>query len=121
MCSAGVEYIFLSEHSCESSIPQELTGLIQISSPGIPQRIKLKGHDEYTLKFSFLEKIANYYGYAIKRGPLADFLVPKITSSLKLSLASRCEEDEEICHFVEDLFLYEYLFLARDILGREPG
>jgi len=116
LCMSGIPFIFLSEHSCEAKIPQELTGIIQVSAPGFPERIRLKGHDEYTMKFSHLEKIANKLGYEMRRGPVADYLEPIFSERLKAILSgpiSLSDDHETIRHFASDLFQYEYLLLEK--------
>ena len=74
LCSSGIPYIYLGEHSCEASVPEGLRSLIRIESTGNPERISLAGHDEYTIKFSYLEKVAASHGYTSIRGPFADFI-----------------------------------------------
>ena len=58
LCNAGIPYIYVGEHSCEASVPEGLRSVIRIESTGNPERISLAGHDEYTIKFSYLEKVA---------------------------------------------------------------
>lgn len=102
LCASGIKYVFLSEHSCEA-----------ISGPGsAPKRIRLKGHDEYTVKFSFLEKVAGHYGYEAKRGFMADYLHVNTGFDIGFSGASR-EDAEAARHFLEDVYVYEYLFLSK--------
>lgn len=117
LCIAGIPYIFLSEHSCEASIPEDLQDLIRIESTGCPEKISLKGHDEYTIKFSYLEKIAKIFHYRTVRGSFADFLEPRFDHRLRHMLALRSVREEfiEIIHqFLEDLYKYEYLILIKE-------
>ena len=117
LCSAGIPFIFMSEHSCEASIPVELQDLIRILSTGCPEKVSLKGHDEYTIKFSYLEKIARFFHYRTVRGPFADFLEPRLDDRLRHILALRFVQDgsiEIIRQFLEDLYKYEYLILIRE-------
>lgn len=117
LCAAHIPVIFISEHSCEAHPPKIFPSLSTFGgTPGIPERIALKGHDEYTIQFSHLEKIAAPYGYHIIRGPLADIIPIDITDRLHCCLAApaaRTDQDEVIRHFVEDLYKYEYLLLTR--------
>ncbi|MEN6463613.1 MAG: methyltransferase [Syntrophaceae bacterium] len=102
LCSSGIQYIFLSEHSCEATL----------GSGGIPKKIRLKGHDEYTIKFSFLEKVAGYHGYEAKRGFMADYL--HVNTNFDLDFCGAAREDAEAArHFLEDTYLYEYLLLSK--------
>ncbi len=118
LCKAGVPHVFLSEHSCEAVVPEAYRGFIDISSQGSPERIRLRGHDEYTIVFSALQTIGHQLGYASVRGPLADFIEVDFTDRVRHILRSRVhmnEEHETIRQFVEDLFKYEYLFLKRRV------
>jgi len=116
LCLARVPAVFLSEHSCEASVPRGLSEVVQVSAPGRPERIPLMGHDEYTVKFSHLEKIAWLHEYRPQRGPLADILPVTWTERLRAILrapAARTDEEEVLRHFLADLYQYEYLLLVR--------
>jgi hypothetical protein len=116
LCAAWIPCIYVGEHSCEAAAPADLRRFLRIESRGSPERISLMGHDEYTIQFSHLEKVARAFGYKVIRGPFADFVVLNVTDELKRTLASGGrfrDEDEAVCQFVEDLFKYEYLILLR--------
>ena len=116
LCRSGIPYIFLSEHSCEATVPAPFQSLVSIASRGYPERIQLYGHDEYTIAFSHLEKVAHGCGYSSSRGPLADFIEFDITSKIRsiLKVPSPMKDEHEIIkHFIEDLFKYEYLLLLK--------
>lgn len=115
---AGIPYVFISEHSCEAAAPEPWRHLIRLRPTGRPQRIPLRGHDEYTIRFSDLEAVARVFGYGSIRGPVADFLEFDFTDKLRYSMAApsaRTDEEEVVRHFIEDLYQYEYLIL---IAGR---
>jgi len=117
ICEAGVPRVFLSEHSCEASAKGEPASLLGISPNGNPERIRLRGHDEYTIRFSCLEAVAKQYGYRTLRGPLADYLPPIVSHEVRFLLtsgASRRDEDEIIRQFIGDLYTYEYLLLFKE-------
>ncbi|MEN6616225.1 MAG: hypothetical protein ABFD12_06680, partial [Syntrophorhabdus sp.] len=116
LCQSAIPCIFLAEHSCEAEVPSHLRPFIHLTSDGNPKKIQLKGHDEYTIRFSYLEKIAHYYGYKTIRGPIADYIIPEFTEYLKAVLLSRglySDSEEMICQFVGDLHEYEYLILIK--------
>jgi hypothetical protein len=117
LCKARIPHVFLSEHSCEAVVPEPYRGLIDIRSQGIPERIRLRGHDEYTIAFSAVQSIASQLGYECIRGPLADFIEVDLTDRLRHILKARhaTEGHETIRQFVEDLFKYEYLLLNRRV------
>ncbi len=116
LCLAGVPFIFMGEHSCEAVAPEAWRKLVRLRPRGKPQRIRLRGHDEYTVRFTDLEKIARSFQYRTIRGPFADFLAFDFTDKLKYIMAaksSHSDEHEIIRHFIEDLYQYEHLILIK--------
>lgn len=116
LCRSGIPYIYLSEHSCEAVVPGSLRSFIKVESTGNPERISLMGHDEYSIKFSYLQQVAHVCNYKSIRGCFADFITFDMTEKLRFALSSGgnySDEDEIICQFVEDLYKYEYLILIR--------
>lgn len=116
LCAAGIRYIYLSEHSCEASVPEPLNKIIDVPYAGNPERIPLMGHDEYTIQFSHLVKTAGRFGYRVLRGQYADFIGFDMTARLNFILTSHSQKDEHemIRQFIEDCFKYEYLMLIRE-------
>ncbi len=117
LCMAGIPYIYAGEHSCEASPPDFLKPFININSTGNPERISLKGHDEYTIKFSHLKKVGEAFGYKMIRGCFADFIPIRFDERIKKILATQGRDDdvaEMICYFVEDLFKYEFLIFVKN-------
>ncbi len=117
LCGSGIRAIYLSEHSCEAADAKELAGLVGVKSTGMPERIPLKGHDEYTIKFSYLEKVAEYCGYRCRRGQFIDFIRPEITPEIRFIATSgsvKKDEHEVIRQFLEDLLKYEFLLLTKE-------
>jgi len=120
LCRSQVPFIFIGEHSCEATVPEQYRGLVRIEAPGIPERIALKGHDEYSIRFSDLVKVASFFRYRVIRGPFADFIPFNLTDRLHwlLSLPSDISDEGEIIrHVIEDLYKYEYLILIREKSG----
>ena len=116
LCLAGIPCIFLAEHSCEATVPEPRKRWIRVRATGNPERIRLRGHDEYTIRFSDLERIARALQYKTRRGPLADYIAFDFTDQLRyISKASApmTDEHEVIRHFIEDLYQYEYLVLIK--------
>ena len=115
LCIARVPYIYVSEHSCEACVPEDLKGLMDLNPTGNPERIRLRGHNEYTIRFSDLEKVATYFGYDTERGSYFDIISPVIDDEVAFILrlgASRIDRYEIIQQFIEDLAKYEYLILS---------
>ncbi|MGV7929593.1 MAG: class I SAM-dependent methyltransferase [Spirochaetota bacterium] len=115
LCGARIRTLFISEHSCEATVPSAYRPFINIPAPSSPEKIRLKGHDEYTIKFSHLERIARAGGYECLRGPYADFLRVEWTDEVRFIMTSGSAKDrhEAIRQFIEDLYRYEYLLLLR--------
>jgi hypothetical protein len=116
LCLAGIQYIYLSEHSCEAAVPEEMKAYISFPSPGNPEMISLKGHKEFTVKFSYLRKIAEMLNYETRRGSFADFLPLNLNDKIKTALRLETpfnDEQEIIRQFVYDLYKYEYLILIK--------
>jgi len=116
LCQAEIPAIFLGEHSCEASVPEHFGRYIHLESSDSPQRIALKGHDEYTIKMSHLQQVAEALDYRVLRGPFADFLEIRYSDSLLAVLSSQDNADDSneiLFHFLGDLFQYEYLILTR--------
>jgi hypothetical protein len=116
LCLAGIKYIYLSEHSCEAIVPEPMKPYVSLQSSGIPERISLKGHNEFTVKFSYLQKIAEMLHYKTRRGVFADILPldfnDKVRTALRL-ITPFNDEQEIIRQFVYDLYKYEYLILIK--------
>ena len=115
LCSARIPYIYISEHSCEARVPKQLMGILELTATGDPERIRLHGHDEYTIRFSDLERVAAIFGYTSRRGQYFDFIEPVIEGEVEFILrlgASKIDRHEIIRQFIEDLAKYEYLVLS---------
>jgi hypothetical protein len=116
LCLTGIKYIYLSEHSCEAVVPEPMKPYVSLQSAGIPEIISLKGHNEFTVKFSYLQKIAEMLNYKTRRGAFADFLPLNLNDKVRtaLRLISPLNDEQEIIRqFVYDLYKYEYLVLIK--------
>jgi hypothetical protein len=116
LCLARIKYIYLSEHSCEAVVPEPMKPYVSMQSSGIPEMISLKGHNEFTVKFSYLQKIAEMLNYKTKRGAFDDFLPLNLNDKVRtaLRLISPFNDEQEIIRqFVYDLYKYEYLILIK--------
>lgn len=115
LCQSGIPFIYISEHSCEAQTPLYFENKIAITPSFNPEQISLKGHDEYTIRFSHLERVAKTLGYSVMRGNFLDFIEIETSPALHFILTSNSTKDEhEITrHFVEDLIKYEYILLKK--------
>ncbi|PKL41189.1 MAG: hypothetical protein CVV44_00700 [Spirochaetae bacterium HGW-Spirochaetae-1] len=116
LCKSGVPVIYMSEHSCEAAAPAWLSERISIAPVENPERISLKGHDEYTIRFSHLEKIGRHFGYGVVRNQYIDFIGINYSEKINFILTSHSTKDDHeiIRHFIEDLVKYESLVLVRE-------
>ena len=115
LCTAGVPYIYLSEHSCESSHSDSSFPLMNFTPSRNPEKISLKGHAEFTVKFSALEKIARTFHYEVFRGPYTDILPVSFTDRVTAALRAPTplsDKQEILQQFLYDLYKYEYLLLV---------
>ena len=122
LCLAEIPLIYVAEHSCEAQLPDALRGFMTLRASGNPERIALYGHSEFTIRFSDLEAMSRSLGYAVRRGPIADFLPWKRCKSIISKLRSPVainDQDEIVRQFIGDLYQYEYLVLIRHIPLRE--
>jgi len=116
LAAAGIPCIFMSEHSCEARVPDEWKRLVEISASDNPEKISLHGHDEYTIRFSDIQKVAQYHGYDVKRGNFNDILHCELSPLVRFVMTSGSssrDEHEIIRQFVEDVFKYEYLLCVK--------
>jgi hypothetical protein len=114
LCGAAIPYIYLSEHSCETSLSDPAFPHHHFVAAGNPERISLHGHDEFTIKFSHLEKIARAYRYKVFRGRYVDILPIAPSDKVQAALRSATplsDEQEILQQFFYDLHKYEYLVL----------
>jgi hypothetical protein len=117
LCLAGIKYIYLSEHSCESLPPDSVGPYLHFEPTRIPERISLRKHNEYTIKFSYLQKLAQAHGYQVLRGQYVDVLPLKWTDEIRTALClprPLNAEQEIIQQFIYDIFKYEYMVAIKD-------
>ncbi len=114
LCSSGIPYIYISEHSCEADMPDFFMETVSRKIK-TPERIGLNGHDEFTVRFSHLEKVAEFFGYTVIRGQYRDFMEIENSDRLRYICSTNTlnEEHEIIRQFLYDIYKYEYLVLIR--------
>ncbi len=115
ICKAGVPNVYISEHSCEAVVPIQLQEFMTLPDVVTPEKIALKGHAEFTIQFSHLVKVAEYFGYRVIRKSYFDIIPINITDKIRFIFTSNSAKDEHevIRQFVEDLVKYEALFLIK--------
>ncbi|HHO76197.1 MAG TPA: hypothetical protein ENN05_07180 [Deltaproteobacteria bacterium] len=89
LCSKGIP-IFLTEHSSDPIIPQDLGFLSRgLDLDSYPRRIDLFKHKEYTIRFSHLIKVAHALGKKTKTGALLDLIGLRRSPALNMVFTSR--------------------------------
>ena len=117
LCDVSIPYIYLSEHSCETSLNNPHFPHLNFTASETPERISLQGHAEFTIKFSHLQTIARAFHYKVFRGQYIYILPIDFNEKVKAALRSPTpltDEQEIIQQFVYDLYKYEYLLLIKD-------
>ncbi|MBP7766097.1 MAG: hypothetical protein K4445_13205 [Deltaproteobacteria bacterium] len=121
LCGAQIPYIYLSEHSCEAAMQNPHFPLHHFQGPGKPEKIPLKGHAEFTVKFSHLVTIARAFRYKVVRGQYTDILPLALNDRVQAAMragAPLSDEQEILQQFIYDLYKYEYLVLISDSLKK---
>ncbi|MDW7709555.1 MAG: class I SAM-dependent methyltransferase [Deferrisomatales bacterium] len=109
--------VFLTEHGADTVVPAPYRELAELPpSDGFPRRIALKGHDEYTIRFAHLERVARRLGYAVERFHVMEFLGlrrdPGARSLVRVPNA-QCEAAEVFREFYDHVAEYQGLLLTR--------
>lgn len=108
--------VFLSEHCADPVLPEEYRFLPLPTGDGYPREILLKGHSEYTIRFAHLARVAEYLGYRVKRGTVAELVGLRSDPGLQAMarVRSTASETAELIHeFCEHVAEYQWLLLER--------
>ncbi len=110
--------VFLSEHACDAALPTPWGEfLAPTTGDGYPRRIPLKGHDEYTIRFGDLERVARVLGYRATRFPMAELVGLRSDAGLRAMARVRTHATEaaEVVHeFCEHVADYQCMLLERE-------
>jgi hypothetical protein len=108
ICLRGIP-AFLSEHSCDPIVPEDLRFLEEgLALDSFPREIKLHHHSEYTIRFSHLVKVAKALGRTVRTGALLDLVPLKRTADLRMIFTMRA------CSTERYELLYELLDHIRE-------
>jgi SAM-dependent methyltransferase len=105
LCRLGIP-AFITEHASDPAASPSMPYLLEgLCTDAFPRRIGLAGHDEYTIRFSHLEKVARAHRRAVSTGPLSDVLALEPRPSWRfIYTAGACSTDtqalllEFLCH-----------------------
>ena len=108
LCRKGVP-AFLTEHAADPVIPKDMDYLREgLARNGGPREIRLKGHSEFTIRFSHLIAVAEKWNRKVKTGSLLDLLYVKKTPGMRFIFKMRAQSTDE------QEILYEFLDHARE-------
>ncbi len=112
----GVKRIFITEHGADTELPYPFS--IQLRSyerlSKNPRQIKLKDHDEYTIRFDHLEAAATRLGFSVKRFHLMDLLQVRFDDEINYLLTTgkpTTEEQEILLEFYDHIAEYQGMLL----------
>jgi hypothetical protein len=107
---------FLSEHSCDPIIPDDLSFLGQdLALDSFPREIRLHKHSEYTIRFSHLEKVARALGREVRTGALLDLVPLRKTADLRMIFTMRAcstERYEILYELLDHIREYRWMVVA---------
>ena len=114
ICKKGIP-VFISEHSSDPIIPPDMAFLKKgLETDSFPREIKLKEHSEFTIRFSHLIKVAEYWGRNISTGSLIDLVGLKKSSKMRFIFISRAcatDEYEIIFELLDHIREYRWLII----------
>ncbi len=110
--------VFLSEHGCDTVVPAPWQDfLVPTPGDGFPRRIPLKGHDEYTIRFGHLERVAQALGYRVHRFHMAELVGLRDDPGIRFMArtgVTLSETAEAVCEFCAHVADYQCMLLTRD-------
>jgi len=115
VCKKGIP-VFLSEHSSDPIIPQDMPFLRKgLDMNSYPRRIDLFKHCEYTIRFSHLIQVARSLGRKTKTGAFSDLINIRKSPALNMIFTSRAcatEQQEIIYELLDHIREYRWLIIS---------
>ncbi|MBN2517052.1 MAG: class I SAM-dependent methyltransferase [Deltaproteobacteria bacterium] len=115
ICGKGIP-VFVAEHASDPVIPPDMAYLGRdLDTDGFPREIRLRGHSEYTIRFSHLIRIADFWGRTVIGGSLIDLVAVKKSQKMRfifISRASATAEQEIILEFLDHIREYRWLAIV---------
>lgn len=106
--------VFLSEHSANARSAPPYDFLMPLAD-GRVRRIPLKDHDEYSINFDHLEKVARASGFSVERVWMPAFLGVRSDEGARFMAGAECVGTQvaEVVHeFLHHVKEYECVFLT---------
>lgn len=114
ICKRGI-LAFIAEHASDYLIPVEMPYLARgLGEDRFPREIRLKGHSEYTIRFSHLIDVARYWGREVMTGALLDLVGVRKDDAMRfvfLSGACVTEKQQIIYEFLDHAREYRWLII----------
>ena len=113
-----IQRIFITEHGADTELPYPFSVQLQTYErlSKNPRQIKLKDHDEYTIRFDHLEAVAGRLGFTARRFHLMDLLQVRFDDEINYLLTTgrpTSEEQEILLEFYEHVAEYQGMVLTR--------
>lgn len=118
LAKTDIQRIFISEHGADTELPYPFSTQLRTYErlDKNPRQIKLKDHDEYTIRFDHLEAAAAMLGFGIRRFHLMDLLQVRFDDEINYLLTTgrpTSEEQEILLEFYEHVAEYQGMLLIR--------
>jgi SAM-dependent MidA family methyltransferase len=117
LAKTDIKRIFITEHGSDSELPYPFS--IQLRTydrpDKNPRQVKLKDHDEYTIRFDHLESAARKLGFNVRRFHLMDLLQVRFDDEINYLLTTgrpTSEEQEILLEFYEHVAEYQGMLLT---------
>lgn len=118
LAKTDIQRIFITEHGADTELPYPFS--IQLRTydrrDKNPRQVKLKDHDEYTIRFDHLEAAAVMLGFKVRRFHLMDLLQVRFDDEINYLLTTgrpTSEEQEILLEFYEHVAEYQGMLLVR--------
>ncbi len=108
--------VLVTEHSCDPVLGPPYGFLPRPEGDGWPRRVALKDHDEYTIRFDHLERVALALGFRVERFPLAELVGLRHDDAIRSVVRSRglgSERAELLYELCEHVAEYQGLLLSQ--------
>ena len=116
LAKTDIQRIFITEHGADTELPYPFS--IQLRTydrlDKNPRQVKLKDHDEYTIRFDHLEATARKLGFKVRRFHLMDLLQVRFDDEINYLLTTgrtTSEEQEILLEFYEHVAEYQGILL----------
>lgn len=114
LCRRGFPAL-LTEHASDPVVPGEMEYLWKGLTPdGYPREIPLRGHSEFTIRFSHLVRVALAWGRTVETGALLDLLGVEKTPKMRFVFRMRdvsTDEREILFEFLDHAREYRWLLI----------